>query len=170
MGVGVSLSVSIVFWCLLFPGQGNNESSNNDTKDDFQAQNIEIDVVLHSVNSLLGLFDVFFSGTPVRILHALYIMIAGSVYAVFSVIYWAAGGTNTYNDEEYIYPILDYGDKPVMAALTLIFSIFVGVPLIQLLVYGCYKLREKLVRRYYLGKVAAEGNGQAQELYNMESD
>lgn len=171
VAASVSLIVSTIYWSVLFPGQGNAESSNNDTKDTWEMQNIEIDVVLHSINSILSLLDVFFSAMPVQLFHAIYVMLAGIVYGVFSVIYWAAGGTNTYNHKEYIYPILDYGGRPTVAAVTLVVSILVVVPLVQLLLYGFYNLRKKLVRRFYPGyypdKVATQSNGLAQELAEM---
>ena len=160
LGVTISFLVSILYWCLLFPGKDDVDSSKNETRTDVST---EIDVVMHTVNSIISLADVFLSGIPVRILHAIYPMISGLIYAVFTVIYWAADGTNSYNGEPYIYPVIDYGGKPIVASLTVTMSVFVAVPLAHLLVYGCYRLREKVGRLYCIKEVKGKKDCQSQE-------
>lgn len=171
LAIILSLIVSLLYWSLVYPGRGGDDKNDNETAttttNDFSNQNAEIDAVMHAVNSVLALTDVFFSGTPVRILHAVYPMIGGAVYGVFSVIYWAADGTNSYNGKRYIYPILDYSKEPAGAAITLILSVLVAVPVVQLLVYGCYRLRVKLVSVCCAGRTA-KGYSQPIELQGKE--
>lgn len=87
----------------------------------------------------------FVTATPVRIYHAWFGMLYGVVYAIFTVIYYAAGGTNA-QDEIYIYKgILDWSN----VGTTMMYVVLVIIPgtiVVQCLMYGLYRLRLLLYR------------------------
>ena len=99
---------------------------------------------VHLFNIFPGLVDVFISGFPVRLLHFFYIVGFASVYAVFTGIYYAAGGTNTDGDQ-YIYKILDYENQPVTSSIVIIAMVFVVSTLMHLIYWGLYLLRVSLL-------------------------
>ena len=164
--VNVALLVTVLFWALLYPStSGNTAGSSNATinttesssfgESDRSGEDLEVNIVMHTANTVLSLTDIFFSGFPIRVLHAVYTMTLGSLYSIFTVIYWAAGGTNTYNDRRYIYPVIDYSNWPGRAATNVLLSVLVALPLAQVVTYGCYQLRRYLVRRCYGNKLQA---------------
>lgn len=93
----------------------------------------------HIANSVYVLVDVFATAIPVRLLHFLHVLIFATVYVIFTVVYWAAGGTNIYG-EPFIYSVLDYGNKPSTAADWLI-GVYVGLIFIHCAIYALYRLR-----------------------------
>ena len=103
-----------------------------------------ISVSIHAINTVMAVIEIFSSAISVRILHMIYPMIFGAVYIIFSVIYWAAGGKEPYNEGNYVYKILDYGDEPERAAGAALTMVLVVVPIIHVIVWVLYKLREKL--------------------------
>jgi len=72
-------------------------------------------------------------------LHFYQPFVFGVIYAIFSVSYWAAGGTN-HHDEIYIYSVLDYKNNPTKASIWLL-VLFIGIVLTHLLMYAIYRLR-----------------------------
>jgi len=50
----------------------------------------------HVVNSAFMLVDVFVSGHPLRIMHVVWSTLFVLMFQLFSVAYWAAGGTDRY--------------------------------------------------------------------------
>ena len=119
-----SAVVTILYWTLIFT-----------PPTDF------MDVSIHALNSLFVLIELFMGSIPVRLLHVVYVMIFSSIYSIFTVVYWAAGGVND-RGKSYIYNVIDIenGNAGVAAGI-LIATVFLIVPLIQLLLFGLYKLR-----------------------------
>ncbi|XP_013382251.1 protein rolling stone [Lingula anatina] len=99
-----------------------------------------VNVTTHAVNSVFAFIDMLVTAIPIRILHAPGPMIYGATYLIFAPIYWAAGGLNEHGGT-YIYPLLDYGNKLGLAIGSSLGTVFVAVPLVQLLLFGLYKLR-----------------------------
>ncbi|KAK2181264.1 hypothetical protein NP493_404g02071 [Ridgeia piscesae] len=98
-----------------------------------------INISTHIVNSGYVVVDVFITAIPVRILHFLHVVAFATVYILFTVIYWASGGTNVYG-EPFVYSILDYGNEPSKAADWLI-GVYVALVLIHCGIYALYRLR-----------------------------
>lgn len=120
----MALIVTLLYWTLVFR-----------TPTSF------IDISLHAINTFFVLIEIFMGVIPVHLLHGLYGMILASIYTVFTVIYWAAGG-------RYIYKPIDYEDgNPAVVAGTVLVSIFVIAPLMQLLLFLLYQLRCFLKRK-----------------------
>lgn len=146
LGAESAVLVSILYWALLYSG-GSVDGVNANT---------------HLVNAIFALIDVFFSGIPVRILHFAYPAIIGGGYAVFSGIYFAAGGTNVQGDS-FIYPVLDYEENPGSAIGWVLAVLLIFIPLINLLFYGLYTVRFWLT--YYLwARVESKQTNEEREL------
>lgn len=53
-----------------------------------------MNVIVHVINSVLMLLDIWIVAHPVRLLHFYMPVTFGICYVFFSIIYFAAGGTN----------------------------------------------------------------------------
>lgn len=122
--------VTIVYFTALFPFMGIQGIAVND-------------INMHGISTVLVLIDVAVSARPVRILHAIYPTVYGIAYAVFNVIYWSQDTVHNV-----VYNIMDW-NNPGLAAGVVAALAFVGVPLIQLLHFGLYRLRLFLYDRIY---------------------
>ncbi|CAL1530950.1 unnamed protein product [Lymnaea stagnalis] len=120
----VSLLVTALFWALVYTGDPQTYVSINS----------------HVLNSLMVLSDVMISRAPIRIQHAHVPITFLGIYIFFTIIYWAAGGTN-HLGRPHIYNILDYSTKPGTAAVAILLVALIAVPLTQLFLYGIYRLR-----------------------------
>ena len=110
----------------------------------FQAKNVQfLDVVTHAFNTVFVLIEHLLGRVPIRLFHSLYTILYLSLYVIFTVIYWQAGGLNA-RGKTYIYKIFDYDNKNagVIIALVLLLAV-IGPILIQLILLGLYKLRSR---------------------------
>ena len=96
----------------------------------------------HLVNALIAVLDIWVTRLPIRLYHAVYLVMFSAVYIVFTGIYFVAGGGNEFNNATYIYPVLDYEESPDTASGIAIGLALVYVPLIHLFFYINYLLRE----------------------------
>ena len=94
----------------------------------------------HALNSVVIVLDTMLSCIRVKLLHIIYPIIFISIYMIFSLIYWACGGTDSQN-HPYIYSALDYGGHPIRAAVIICLFLCAGNVLSQLLLFGLYRLR-----------------------------
>lgn len=109
-----------------------------------------LDVNVHMLNSLFMFIETLVSAMPVKLFHAIYGFIFGLTYAIFTVIYWACGGTGS--THSYIYPFLDYEEHPTLAVCVLVGEGVVVQPLVQGLLYGVFKVRCFLSENYGMGR------------------
>ncbi|XP_072164353.1 uncharacterized protein [Diadema setosum] len=72
------------------------------------------------------LAEIFLTLIVVRFVHVVYPGIFMTVYLLFTVIYWAVGGTDPFGNS-YISPFLDYGNYPGIAAATAVGTAFASV-------------------------------------------
>ena len=94
---------------------------------------------VHALNAAFTLFERLIVATPVRLLHFHHVIVYGILYATFTGIYYAAGGTNGPDGElTYIYPILDYEKSPGMAVLWLFILVFPASMLIHSVMFIVY--------------------------------
>lgn len=98
-------------------------------------------VTTHGINSAFVVIDICLSGIPARLLHVYQPVVYGVIYTVFTVIYWASGGTNERN-RSYIYSITDYNTNATRAALIMMGTVFIITPTLHLLVFSLVKLKE----------------------------
>lgn len=130
VGHTFSLAVTILYWSLLF----------NPTNPLLTPLNF----ITHLVNGIVSVIDIGVSGIPVRLLHMVYSVLLAAIYAVFTGIYHVAMGTNVQN-QPYIYFIIDYGRNPGTAAGIAIAVVLVFFPIINVLIYVLFLLREGLL-------------------------
>ena len=100
----------------------------------------------HTMNSVYVVVDIFISGTPFRILHLLYTVGLGSVYAMFNAIYFLNDGT-ILEGRHYAYNLVDWS-KPAEAIVTSILCVVVCV-FCQIIIFEVYKIRVCLYTKIY---------------------
>lgn len=114
-----------------------------------------LNVFLHAVNTISCLVDMMVTARPVRIHHFYLAVIFGIWYTLFSLVYWAAGGTGVCMPrcdldpscavvcDKYIYPILDWEDHPGLA-VGIVLGGCIFMPLLQAAWWGVVWARRKL--------------------------
>ena len=95
----------------------------------------------HALNSFIVLADLLLSRAPIKVHHFLYTFLFVLAYIIFTVVYWAAGGQN-HLGQDFTYPLLNYSEHPGRAALVMLVVMFVGTPLLQLVLYATFRLRQ----------------------------
>lgn len=113
IGNEVAFIIMVLFWALVFRG-GRSLSGAS--------------INAHLINGIFSIVDLWVSGVPVNLLHFVYLMIFGAVYAVFSGIYFAITG-------DIIYSFLDYGTNPGLAVGSCILLILIFLPLVHAIVF-----------------------------------
>ena len=130
IAANIAFPVTVVYWSLVHvPGLPYDSVTFN----------------AHALNSVVIVLDTMLSCIRVKLLHIVYPIIFITIYLVFSLIYWACGGTDPDN-KPYIYAALDYGGHPVRAVITICLFVSVGNVMSQLLLFGLYRLRIWLKR------------------------
>ena len=122
-----------------------------------------LDFLVHGLNSITTVLDLFLGARPFRLLHIYQPIIALCFYLIFSVIYWAAGGTGR-EGCHWIYPILDW-NKPE-TTVPLIFVMLVGVFVIHGFLWALQLLRDFLHARYFLKKPVSSQNTYENESFH----
>ncbi|XP_062401100.1 protein rolling stone [Sardina pilchardus] len=126
-----SLAVSLLYWSINYPVSRHPIRP--------------FSINLHVVNSVQVLLELVLSSTPVHLVHYLYLLAAGVLYLLFTLVFWLGGFTNM-NGQPYVYRVLDFGGHPVLAALcTLGFSL-VCLPLFHFVLWNVHLLRERLAQ------------------------
>jgi len=199
MSSSAAIFITIIYWAILHPIVLKEGLMSG-------AYYQFLNVFLHLLNTLSYLLDIFITARPTRIHHFYWPIVFGLWYMIFSIIYWAAGGTgrcycetatvlfNTTTAltsgtsvatstttlltsttttilqnitsttsipttttitpecpeicDAFIYPILDWGDKPLLAIGMIIGGVLV-MPLIQTFWWSCYKLRVWISDRFH---------------------
>lgn len=108
-----------------------------------------INIEVHIINSVYVLIDLFVVASPLRILHFTVPFCFLITYLLFTVIYWAAGGT-TPEGGTAIYPIMDWDNLKV--TLPFVFCTAIFSPVMQGVVWLIYKARQELRRSCCGGK------------------
>ncbi|CAE1177825.1 unnamed protein product [Acanthosepion pharaonis] len=102
------------------------------------------DISVHGINSVLVIFEMIVSAYPVRLLHALYTIIFGLLYIIFTLIYWSQAPL-----ENIIYRgMLDW-NRPKNALILSFVLLFLVVPFLQTFFFLLYKCRLRCYRSLY---------------------
>ncbi|XP_072163767.1 protein rolling stone-like [Diadema setosum] len=127
-----SLIVTVVYWLALYP---------------FMDEKLPVflDVSFHLLPAIVCLVEVFVTLIVVRFVHVVYPLSYLLVYLIFAVIYWAAGGTDPLGNP-FIYPIIDFGNYPGIAAATSV-GVCLATLLAQASLKGLYALRVRCIDR-----------------------
>lgn len=121
MAMTMAILIVVIYWVLLASSFGPGSINK------------------HLINGVIALLYVSVNAKPSRILHFYQPLIFAFVYAVFSVIYYAAGGGN-------VYEVLDWSKPGTALALTLPL-VFIAVPVVHLGVCGVYYARLEIWRK-----------------------
>ena len=126
VGGEAAFVITILFWALLSPSFSYYS------------------MIAHLVNGLIAVLDIWVTRLPIRLYHAVYLVVFCSAYTVFTGIYFVAGGGSPYNTT-YIYPVINYEENPGTASGIAIGAALIYTPLIHLFFYMNYLLREGLL-------------------------
>ncbi|XP_061187087.1 uncharacterized protein LOC133195246 [Saccostrea echinata] len=97
-------------------------------------------ILIQIFSSFYVIANIIIGGKETRILHAYQPMAYLFLYILFNLIYSAASGNA-------IYPTMDWAKTPGYGILWLLCILLLIAPLIHLLVYGIYRLREFIVEK-----------------------
>ncbi|XP_062130347.1 protein rolling stone-like [Drosophila sulfurigaster albostrigata] len=127
----LALVITFVYWTTIHP-------------------NIEDEVDLyniweHALNSVFMFIDFFLVAFPTHIMHFVFPICVGLIYALFSLIYYFAGGLDIFG-EHYIYFILDW-ERPGLAIGSLCI-VYVLLLIFCVVVFWMYRLRLWIFRRH----------------------
>lgn len=122
--------ITIVYWSFIY----------NPEKNSLDVMNF----LLHGMNSVMMLLDFWIVSHPTRIAHCIYPMMFVTVYAIFSVIYYLAGGTSR-EGTDYIYPILKW-ELPFRTLLVCV-GVGIFIFILQTLFFLMYLLKKKVHKK-----------------------
>jgi len=125
----MSVGVTLYYWTFDYTGTGISLS----------------DLNVHILNAVFMVVEHIFSSMPWRILHVVYPMLFTILYTKVTVFYWM------YVDGQPMYAVLDYSNRPGLAALLVFGGLFVVLPAIHFLLYLIYRLR-----LYFVGRKLTE--------------
>jgi hypothetical protein len=128
LGVTNALFVTLLFWIVEY----------GITQDIKSSQLTPVIYCYHGVNAVFALIDIFVTGIPMNCLHVVYPVVFGAVYAVFTVIFYAAHGTDGFG-HHYVYSVLDWS-KPMMAIGFVLLCVVIEVILYEF-VFVLYRFR-----------------------------
>ncbi|KAF9421375.1 hypothetical protein HW555_002590 [Spodoptera exigua] len=100
VSVTISIMITALYWLLLY----------NAKVREVETRAFWLDVSTHGITSCLAVIELLLSRTPVRFMHLYQPLSLGLWYAVFSCIYYVAGGTDA-NGKHFIYEILDWSQS-----------------------------------------------------------
>ncbi|KAI5644969.1 hypothetical protein NE865_02943 [Phthorimaea operculella] len=124
--------ITIFYWTILYEAGVQEE------------MNFGLDVAVHGLNTLIMLLLLFSSGHSGRLLHIHHPVMFGLGWVIFSVIYYLAGGVNTFG-QPFIYPVIDWS-KPGFATLMILLTAVLLVVL-HLATIGMAALRDAAAAR-----------------------
>ncbi|KAK8407701.1 hypothetical protein O3P69_002327 [Scylla paramamosain] len=105
-----------------------------------------INVDVHIINSVYVLIDLCVSATPIRILHFYIPFVFMFIYLIFTLVYWAAGGT-TPEGGTAIYPIMDWENLQVTLPFVACCAVF--SPIMQATVWAVHQARVAVRERCF---------------------
>eukprot|EP00444_Apocalathium_aciculiferum_P001294 CAMPEP_0183408966 /NCGR_PEP_ID=MMETSP0370-20130417/18462_1 /TAXON_ID=268820 /ORGANISM="Peridinium aciculiferum, Strain PAER-2" /LENGTH=270 /DNA_ID=CAMNT_0025591565 /DNA_START=32 /DNA_END=844 /DNA_ORIENTATION=+ len=116
----ISIMVFLLYWILVFePGPGKPEA---------------ISVVMHGGNFALVMLDLLLTRQPFYIQHVYAPLLMATVYCLFTLVYYLAGGTSEDGVSRYIYKSVDWSN-PGGTIQLLGLLVIVGVPIVHLLLF-----------------------------------
>ena len=134
IGIESPLLVAVLFWTLLYPDCRGTDFCEN-----------RKNYILHLMNGLTALLDVWITGIPFHLYHVIYSMMLGGTYVAFSALYFAMT-CNRGESENYIYPVLDYEESPNPIAIVVMLPVaLVLLPLLHLFLLTNYLARRGLL-------------------------
>jgi len=88
-----------------------------------------VNLFVHAFQGVFALLDQMMTNRPWHLFKAWSSLPIPFIYLIFNIIYWAAGGTNNDGDD-WVYPVLKWGEEPGMAVLVMFMAV-VALPVIH---------------------------------------
>ncbi|XP_041350540.1 uncharacterized protein LOC121369499 [Gigantopelta aegis] len=100
-------------------------------------------VNVHALNTVFVFADVVVCARPVRLLHVVYPIVYGLVYAIFSILFWSVNHSNViYKD------VLDWNHAGFTTGVLAVVAFFI-MPLLQCCYFALYRLRLFISKKIY---------------------
>ncbi|KAK9751876.1 Aldose 1-epimerase [Popillia japonica] len=152
IAVDIAFGITVLYWALIYDRKTMN----------LDAQN----VFVHGTNSIVMFVELCVVKHPVYFVHFYWTIFFGMVYCIFSVIYFAAGGTSR-TDDPYIYNVLDWRNGGKTTAICLAVLVF-------LIILHCFSwcislLRIHIHKKIYEKKSTTSHNKSNNELRGIEN-
>ncbi|CAK8688819.1 unnamed protein product [Clavelina lepadiformis] len=124
--------ISIFYWALIAPGRTAE-------------QNLRpVTFHIHATNSILLLIDIFMVAFPTRLLHFIYTVLYGVLYAVALLVFHFTGLNSQ------VYSVIDFANSPGIAAAYVVVSVVIFPTILHSVVFGFYHLRAFIARNTVL--------------------
>jgi len=130
--------VTLIYFVVLYPAKNAKQREENPGAPLKPPH--PVDLHLHAVNSLVVLIDLAIGAFPVRLMHCIYPIIYGLCYVLFSLFYWIPKNDEGKHCNVIYTNVLDWNQPGTTIAVVLGLG-FVLTPLLQLAVFGLYRLR-----------------------------
>lgn len=124
--------ISCIYWKMLYE---DGESSLDKTVNNF---------LVHATNSLVLIFDLFIVAHPFKMSHCAYTMLCGAFYMLFTIVYTFLGGVDR-SGGNFVYPILDWRQKPEMSTVVGIGCIL-ALGTVHMIIGGIHRTRNEVHR------------------------
>mmetsp|Transcript_10700 Transcript_10700/g.16396 ORF Transcript_10700/g.16396 Transcript_10700/m.16396 type:complete len:279 (+) Transcript_10700:137-973(+) len=125
----------------------------------------------HLTTFVLCLIETFLiNRVPVRLKHTPFVMLWAALFVAWTIIFTVLGIDNPGKPDDVsqaLYVILDWEEKPTMAAIVSVLVVFVGIPLVQLLFWALSLCRRCYVEEEESNDIALE---QMEEGYVQNKD
>lgn len=118
------LVVTLGFWILLYPHL-----------DIHTGKDLLINIQLHGITSVIIMLEICVTAIPIRLPHMVFTLAYGALYFIFSGVYYAV------DHRHVLYPNIIDWSKPGVTMIVFVVAAFVALPLIQLFLFGLYRLR-----------------------------
>ncbi|XP_031572605.1 protein rolling stone-like [Actinia tenebrosa] len=128
-----ALQITLIYWSIFYEDQEING----------------VNITFLIFNSVFITIELLLSNLPVVLLHFFYSHIVQSIYILFTVLYWAFGGTDA-KGHPYIYKALDYENEPDWAVIFAFLYVVIFQILAHIYCFSLFHLRKWLVRKFYL--------------------
>lgn len=115
-----AVSISILFWIYF---------------SEFNLYSLHV----HMINGIVAILDLWITGIPIRLLHVAYVLLFGTIYILFTGLYYIFNGKNICGNR-FIYPMLDYGSN--LGAVSLLIGYTLGyLTIVHLIFFFQYLAR-----------------------------
>jgi hypothetical protein len=99
-------------------------------------------LLTHGTNFIGPIIDLFIVNHPYYISQAIFPMICSVMYLTFTIFYQLLGGLDI-NGKNYVYPILNYKEKPIFATI-IVSSAVICAGVFHIIFCGVQHLRTKI--------------------------
>ena len=139
IGGEYAIAITVLYWSMFYDPNSEHNYYSLDSLN------------LHLINGIAALIDLWLSGMPVSIYHAIYSISFGFVYILFTAVYYITDGTDP-DGNRFIYQVLDYSMHPgaALGLAVLLAVLFIGI--IHYFLFIQYVFRYRLTLWSYHAK------------------